>query len=504
MKIEHFLTKKQQKKYSLLSRLLSVPTYQVSQNQLMLDLDVSYGTLVHLFEEINHDIETAQLKKDLQLIQGRCYSQKFYGLNIQKVTAIDYLLLYYLKDSVPFILLRDMILGQKLTLAEAATQYHLSESTLRREIMTLNKQLTPYNLFLSLRGYLCLEGKEWGIRLFSATFFSKSYGTKEWVLPTITIEEAQQYISLMSSRYVSTEDAVHDVSALYLVAIAFSRMDQTDALFENGERQVLYEEDSPEFKNFLEKANNFLNKGHSNFEKEAQGLVNQVIFTLLLLNNSFPMIQKIPYFFYQVPVNKEKSLFKLGFDLLTEVEDQLPTPLLAKERLNILYQFSLIAYRYIFLNRLYPLHPNSVEKEEQGTIRKLIDTVTQFLYDNALFLTGDQRLLLKKEYIQILLTQVDWLRYKPVIYVYVMSVHASTQLSEEILRSLPPQLFNVKVESKLEAHTDLIVSDFASVETIVDPAVTASNYYWKTETSTNKQHFHQKLSLISKRKWNEW
>ncbi|MDA9470549.1 helix-turn-helix domain-containing protein [Enterococcus sp. 5H] len=504
MNIEQFLGKKQQLKYALLKQLLSAPEGRMSQAQLMEELETSYGTLVNLFKETTQDIVTVQLNVKLQLTQDRAHAQKYYQIHVHDVTALDYLLLHYLNESAPFLLLKDVIFGQKLTIEETAKQYHLSKSTLRRVIVLLNEQLATYNVVLSMKKKLHLEGNEWGIRLFAANFLARSYGSKEWFFSCVSLQEVQNYASMVASQFVYTDNLVNDISALYLIAVSFSRKKQTKDLFsESKQKESLYIEDTVDFQQFLVEGSQFISEKEPELKEKEQVTKNQVVFTLLLLNNNLSIVQKTPHFFYQLPMQDEFSLFKLGIDLLMEIERKLPTPLTMEEHLNLSYQFSLIAYRQLFLEKVYSIHQLSIRKVDQGTIRKIFETVSNFLYEHSQLIPDHQRLVLKEEYTQILLTQVNWLRYKPIIHIYIMSSGKSEYLYDEVLLATPRLVFNVKIDKTLNEQTDLVVSDTGFTKNLLVGSFSTPIFYWKRESSENTERFYKELSRISRRKWQD-
>ena len=76
-----------------------------------------------------------------------------------------------------------------------------------------------------------------------------------------------------------------------------------------------------------------------------------------------------------------------------------------------------------------------------------------------MFVPEQERLLLKEEYTQILLTQVDWLRYKPIFHIYPISNNQMGYFTEVLARATPSRLFDVCIDRQLSEQTDLIVSD---------------------------------------------
>lgn len=504
MNIEQFLGKKQQIKYSLLKQLLAAPLGRMSQAQMMEELETSYGTLVNLFKETNQDLLKIELNTKLQLTQDRVHAQKYYQLHVQDVAAFDYLLLHYLNGSAPFLLLKDVIFGQKLTIEEATEHYCISKSTLRRVVNELNEQLARYSIFLSMKKKLHLEGNEWGIRLFAANFLARSYGSKEWFFSCISLSQVQKYASMVESQFIYTDNLVNDISALYLIAVSFSRRNYMKDLFSTGkQKDWLYIEDTADFQQFLMGGNQPVLVIEPKLTEKAQVMENRVIFTLLLLNNNLSLVQKMPHFFYQLPMKSDISLFKLGVNLLMEIERKLPTPLTMEEQLSVEYQFSLIAYRQLFFGKVYSIHSLSTRREEQGTIHKIFEVVTRFLHEHSQFVSNQQRLILKEEYTQVLLTQIDWLRYKPVINIYLMSSVQIEYLSDELLLVAPRMVFNINIDKTLNERTDLVVSDTGFTKNLLIGSSSTPVFYWKRESSENAERFYKELSRISRQKWQD-
>lgn len=500
MKIEIFLSKKQEKKYSILKKLLSLPDYQLSQNELMNNLNMSYGTVTQLFTEINQDISSANLENDIQLVQGRNYGQKYYALEINRIVAIDHLLLYYLNESIPFLILKDTLLGNSGTIDDTTKKYFISKSTLRREVGTMNKQLAPYGVSISIQKKMALKGNEWALRLFAASFLAQSYGSKEWIFKFISLEDTQKYLSIVASQFIDTYDLKNDISALYLVAVSFFRVGLTDKEFTTTKKELLYSEDTPDFKVFLDEGFKFLRSLKPQIAREELIFENQAIFTLLLLNNNFPEIKKIPYFFYQDTIFQDDPLFKINYYLITQFDVLLPEPLLIKEHINVSYQFSLIAYRHLLLNQVYPTSHISVLKKDQSDTEKVHEIVSNFVDSSQHSLSTDQLELLKVEYTQTLITYIDWVRYKPTINIYLVSDQSTEELNEEVLKTNPQFNFNINIYKKMPDQLSLVVSDVASTENILDVPSSVPIFYWESLSSSNTGRFYEELSQISEEK----
>lgn len=502
MNIEIFLNKKQQKKYSIVKMLLSLPGYQLSQNELMENLMMSYGSMTQLFTEINQDISSANLTDDIQLIQGRSYGQKYYALEIKKIVSINHLLLYYLNDSVPFLILKDTMLGGISTIDDTAKKYFISKSTLRREINALNGQLHPYGVSISILKKISLKGNEWALRLFSASFLTQSYGSKEWIFKFISLEDTQKYLSLVASQFIDTYDLKNDISALYLVAVSLFRIGQTDKTYTNTKKELLYFEETPDFKLFLDEGFKFLGNLKPQIEKSKLAFENQAIFTLLLLNNNFPSIKKIPYFFYQDTIFQDDPIFKTSFYLIAEFDVLLPKSLLIKEHMNITYQFSLITYRHLLLNKVYPISQLSEQSKGQSYTEKIYEIVSKFVDNTEQNLSKNQLEILKMEYTQTLMIYVDWVRYKPTINTYLVSDQSTKQLNDEVLKTNTQFDFNIDIHKKMDDQIDLVVSDVASTENILTTPSSVPIFYWETLCSSNADRFYKELDQISEKKCN--
>lgn len=94
-----------------MKRLLAAPEGRVSMAQLMDGLEVYYGTMSSLFEEIVHDIEFNRLSAKRELLQNRLYAQKYYCLQMKGSTSLDYLFFHYLNEPVQLTLLEYVIFG---------------------------------------------------------------------------------------------------------------------------------------------------------------------------------------------------------------------------------------------------------------------------------------------------------------------------------------------------------------------------------------------------------
>lgn len=320
----------------------------------------------------------------------------------------------------------------------------------------------------------------------------------------ISMTEVQQYAALIKSQFIYTDGLVNDVSALYLIAISFLRRKNLKLSFiAKDKKDWLYIEDTKEFQEFLKKGSQFLVDMDFKLKTEEREAENQIIFTLLLLNNNLDLIQREPHFFYQLQLKAIPCIFKLGIDLLAEVECELPTPLTMEEQMHVAYQFNLIAYRQLLLEKVYVSRTLSTQLEEKGIIQRIFEMISSFFYENSLCVPEQERLLLKEEYTQILLTQVDWLRYKPILHIYPISSTQRGHFIEVLTRATPNRLFNVCIDRQLSEQTDLIVSDISIMKNLIDRSYSKPVFYWKENVSDNSERYYKLLSRISRRKWKE-
>lgn len=503
MNIEQFLGKRQCIKYSIVKELLTLQEHQISKNQLLSCLSISTTMLNQIVQEINSDISFLNLENEIKLVEYRKYGQKFYELKLTKSVSLDHFLLHYLTTSPSFFILVDIFFEKISSISEGASRYYFSESTFRRELNLLNKILKPYGLSINIQNKIYLMGSEWDLRLFSTSFLSKSFGTKRWPFKFISLSDSQKYIDLIPDNFFDTNPLKNNLSVSYLIAISIYRMRKEKNTNFIMESDYLYSEESACFKEFLIKGSQFFENYSPKTARDRFEIENRIIFTSLLLNGNFTNVKKLPYFFYRDPAFQKEELFQLGFTFLTQLESCLSSPLTMEEYTLLTYQFSLIAYRHFFLNQIDSTQMIPIKKIDSCTVDK-VEVMTKYLLereDNNF--SEKKQQMLEKEYSTILLNTINWLRYKPILKLYLISGQDVEQLKKTILALHLEVTFNLIIVDKVDKEVDLIVSDAAYIENYLSEYPNVPVFYWESLSSSNNIRLYEKLSILNEKNWDK-
>ncbi|NLM67836.1 MAG: helix-turn-helix domain-containing protein [Enterococcus sp.] len=158
------------------------------KNQLLriLDNSTTYLTTAELtnrFFEVSQDtIQQAcrTLKSDIELLYSenecRLIIHQRYGIKlVREQKSLKKLLNYYIQQELSFILLRDLLLHRELISYDFLEESHVSESTLRRKIKTINRSLNKYELHITYAQKIRIVGTEVAIRSFYFLFLFLIY-----------------------------------------------------------------------------------------------------------------------------------------------------------------------------------------------------------------------------------------------------------------------------------------------------------------------------------------
>ncbi|WEV60598.1 helix-turn-helix domain-containing protein [Streptococcaceae bacterium ESL0729] len=164
MRIEALLDKRESLKIELLRYLIL--NDEVSLSELGHHLNLSINTLKLYMKELC----------ELELM-GSCgisfkLSQTFVSLSLRPGLNLDRITAFYLKDSLEFLFLRELMVEQKLSIVYLAQKFSISESSIFRRIKKLNLLLKEFGLFIKNGS---MEGEEIQIRYFYFLIFEYMY-----------------------------------------------------------------------------------------------------------------------------------------------------------------------------------------------------------------------------------------------------------------------------------------------------------------------------------------
>ena len=156
------LSKKDSKKISLLQFL---EEGEKNTEEVLQFLDVSLNTLNQWISDINSLISPSYIIKEQQDISLHFSKQESFNSSIAAIA----------KSSLEYLLLEEIFFRKYFSYLELADVLFVSESTLRRLIIELNKKLFYFDISIQSRP-LRIIGNEKNIRIIFITIFKEKYG----------------------------------------------------------------------------------------------------------------------------------------------------------------------------------------------------------------------------------------------------------------------------------------------------------------------------------------
>lgn len=158
-------------KNQLLQILDNSPTY-ISTTELAKRISgASLDTIQQVCRSIKEDLELIYPQKECQLVINQRH-----GIKLERQgKSFDRVLIYYGQQELAVLLLQELLLYRELISYDFLEERHISESTLRRKIKTLNQSFNNYNLHITYSQKIRLNGPEVAIRSFYFIFLFLLY-----------------------------------------------------------------------------------------------------------------------------------------------------------------------------------------------------------------------------------------------------------------------------------------------------------------------------------------
>ncbi|WP_025873466.1 helix-turn-helix domain-containing protein [Enterococcus crotali] len=174
LNLEAFLTRVDSRRFSILTLFEQEHNDSLSVEQISLKLGLSERTIKRTIQDIQSDIETFGFSEKISLDLYRGDNSKLYcSLHYQLTFSIHYMLREYLKNSIFFLIIKDMFFDSSFSIKKAIDKYFVTNSTLRRYLKKIDQELQHFNLELSIKKELTIIGDEATIRLFYTSLFLK-------------------------------------------------------------------------------------------------------------------------------------------------------------------------------------------------------------------------------------------------------------------------------------------------------------------------------------------
>ncbi|MEI5995556.1 helix-turn-helix domain-containing protein [Candidatus Enterococcus mansonii] len=169
--MEFFLTDKNKKKLELFKELVFKEGEAVSFTYLQDFLDISLSTLKRYFNELEGDIKKNEELKNIYFKKNTGSYQLVNHSNFDIDYLFIHLRIYYLKDSLQFKIISEILDKNYATADELADKLFVSVPYLYKQITTLNDQLSQFHLKIVFHSKENLCGDEKHLRMFFFYFY---------------------------------------------------------------------------------------------------------------------------------------------------------------------------------------------------------------------------------------------------------------------------------------------------------------------------------------------
>ncbi|MGM0213398.1 helix-turn-helix domain-containing protein [Enterococcus sp. AZ109] len=214
---------------SLAGQLQGSYTY----NQLAAETNLTYQQLYKLVHEINDELLGSGLLKESIIVPNM-------GINTLNLTlTIDDYRYFLLTYSLPFQLMRALLLEPELGLEKFCQQQFVSRATLSRRTQPLIKYLHKNQLTINFRQFK-LSGSETAIRLVFFYFFWIGYRNLHWPF-AIPMTEAEVYGTPFLKFSPLEKNFVGKLEVAMYSAVALTRIKQENFVFYDNSLDFLFD-----------------------------------------------------------------------------------------------------------------------------------------------------------------------------------------------------------------------------------------------------------------------
>lgn len=175
--IHLLLGKSELQKLALFSYLEKTPSHKELKEVIIKELNISEFLLNKIIKELNLDINRYQLSSKFSISTTNLFTK----LNIYNNFSSDKLKYIYTKNSLVFLLFKDIFLEKFSSVNEYCINNYVSYSFVYKKINLIRKFLRKYELTISKD--LKIKGDEKQIRVFLSFIFEELYGQNFYLYP---------------------------------------------------------------------------------------------------------------------------------------------------------------------------------------------------------------------------------------------------------------------------------------------------------------------------------
>lgn len=503
--VESFLSRIDCRRFSILKFFDQEHTTVLSIEHISLKLGLSERTTKRTIIDLQSDIELFGYaeKISLELYIGnnnRLYSSLHYHPSF----SLHYILRSYLKKSIFFMIIKDLLFDSAFSIKKAIDKYFVTNSTLRRYLKKINTELQKFNLALSMKKEITIIGEEETIRLFYTALFFEVYAGDSWPFSFISPKEIKELLNQFpSSIYDPSEDTKRDYFQIFLAVsilrIRKKKQIQDRALFFTYQTET-------EHQNFIEELN---------FIKALCPTINMIqlkvelafMHSLVLSYGPYTNSKTSSYFFIQNTELAKSNFYGNVLLWVKSIEKYLYEPLSLKEENDLIYATCILFYRLQLLKHFNLITDRNWIEEStlDKTFKFQVDLLRGIMTDLSRsahpFKMSDY--YLNFHYIETLFSYVDVKKFMPPIHLVIV-----TTFGQSVRRYIMNygdlfHNFNLPIVDDSKTSVDVIVSNRPiSKANVVYFVSEQTNYiFWQDfPTRKNYEDLKELLMILCRKK----
>lgn len=505
LEVESFLTRIDFRRFSILKLFEQEHKSSLSVEEISLILGLSERTTKRTILDLQSDIELFGYseKISLELYIGN-NSRLYSSLHYHPSFSLHYILRAYLKKSIFFMIVKDLLFESSFSIKKAIDRYFVTNSTLRRYLKKINTELQVFNLELSIKKEITIVGEEASIRLFYTALFFEVYTGDTWPFSFISQKKVNALLNhFPKSIYSPEENTKRDYFQTFL-AVSILRIRKKKQI----EHRALYftgQEDA-DHQDFLTELN---------VMKElcptipVQQLKNELAFmhSLVLSYGPYTSSTNISYFFIQNSELAKSNFYGTILLGIKNLEGYLYEPLSLKEENDLIYATCLLFYRLRLFNNIeLNTDKNWIEESTlDKTFKFQVDLLRGIMTDltkslNPFNLSNHY---LKFHCIELLFSYVDVRKFMPPITLVII-----TTFEKSLIRYITNygdlfHNFNLSVVSDSKTAIDIVVSNRPIMKSNCVYSISEqTNYiFWQDfPTKKNYEDLKELLMLLCRKK----
>ncbi|MGX7149918.1 helix-turn-helix domain-containing protein [Enterococcus ureasiticus] len=503
--LESFLTRIESRRFSILKLFEQEHKNSLSVEKISLKLGLSERTIKRTIIDIQSDIETFGFKDNISLNLYIGNNSKLYcSLHYQLTFSMHYMLREYLKNSIFFLIIKDLFFDSSFSIKKAIDKYFVTNSTLRRYLKKIDKELHPFNLKLSIKKELTITGDEATIRLFYTSLFFEVYEGEQWPFSFISQKEVNDLLDhFPQDIYSPVKYAKRTYFQLFL-AISILRIRKKEKI-ENRMLFFTYQNET-EHQHFLKEVE-FIKLLCPMIPVTQLQIELAFMHSLVLSYGPYSNSKSISHFFIKNPELAKSNFFANVLLWVNEIEKYLYVPLSLEEENDLIYATCILYYRLkLFKQFNLSADKNWIEESTlDNTFKFQIDLLRGILSDitKTTILLKINEHHLKFHYIETLFSCVDVTKFMPPIHLVLFSRLGQTMKRYILNYGDLFNNFNLSLIEGEKETVDVVISDRPISKKNFSYSVTEQTKYvlWQEfPTKKNYEDLKKLLILICKDK----